>query len=169
MKALLIPVLLAVLGPVLGVSAGLMMKPAEKTEAETAKSECTCPDANKAEDKADPEAKDATPGEVEYVKFNNQFVVPVVSRDRVDALVVIAISLEVDLGARQAVYAVEPKLRDAYLRVMFDHASMGGFEGNFTEGELLGALRKALKDTSVSLVGDVVRDVLITDIGRQDV
>ena len=167
MKALLIPVLLAVLGPVLGISAGVMMKPDETSETKT--TECTCADAEKAEDKAEPAAKDEAPGAVEYVKFNNQFVVPVVSKDRVDALVVMAISLEVDLGARQAVYAVEPKLRDAYLRVMFDHASIGGFEGNFTEGALLGALREALKTASVSLVGDVVRDVLITDIGRQDV
>ena len=70
----------------------------------------------------------------EYVKLNNQFVVPVVEDGRVAAMVVLSLSLEVEAGNTEAVYQREPKLRDAFLQVLFDHANVGGFCGSFTDG-----------------------------------
>lgn len=57
-------------------------------------------------------------GAPEYVKMNNQFVVPVVEGGRVAAMVVLSLSLEVDAGNTEAVYQREPKLRDVFLQAL---------------------------------------------------
>ena len=106
--------------------------------------------------------------DVEFVKLNNQFVVPIIGDARVDALVVMSLSLEVALGKREQVYLVEPKLRDAFLQAMFDHANAGGFNANFTQAQTMRTLRGALREVAVSVVGPDVRDVLIIDLVRQD-
>lgn len=104
----------------------------------------------------------------EYVKLNNQFVVPVLQEGRVVSMVIMSLNLEVSPGTNEQVYAREPKLRDAFLQVMFDHANAGGFNGAFTDGSNLILLRKALLEAAQSAVGIIVKDVLISDIVRQD-
>ena len=100
--------------------------------------------------------------------MNNQFVVPVVSGDRVQALVVLSLSLEVPAGQKDAIYAREPKLRDSFLQVMFDHANVGGFDGAFTNANNLDVLRSALREVAQKDMGDQISDVLIIEIARQD-
>ncbi|WP_299562767.1 flagellar basal body-associated FliL family protein [uncultured Sulfitobacter sp.] len=105
----------------------------------------------------------------EYVKMNNQFVVPIVADDRVAAMVVLALSIEVPSGMSDIVFRREPKLRDSFLQVLFDHANMGGFDGAFTSAEVLGRLRTALREVAEKDLGrDVARDILIVEIARQD-
>ncbi|MFY8145464.1 MAG: flagellar basal body-associated FliL family protein, partial [Rhodobacter sp.] len=103
-----------------------------------------------------------------YVKLNNQFVVPVMAEGRVSSLVVLSLSLEVTPGQVERVYEMEPKLRDAMLQVLFDHANSGGFNGSFTDGANLVLLRAALLETALRIFGKDVTDVLIVDIVRQD-
>ncbi len=159
----LAPVLLIVLGTGGGVAAGLMLRPAEV--AETPAPETT---------KADTPAEDATgapkdTGNTEFVKLNNQFVVPVVTRDRISAMVVMSLSVEIAQGNSQMVYTREPKLRDGFLQVLFDHANLGGFEGEFTNANNMDVLRMSLRDVATRVLGDSARGVLITEIARQDV
>ena len=59
-------------------------------------------------------------------------------------------------------------VRDVFLQVLFDHANTGGFSGSFTDGANLVFLRTSLKEAAVLVMGSAVRDVLITDIARQD-
>jgi hypothetical protein len=92
----------------------------------------------------------------------------VVEDGRVAAMVVLSLSLEVEAGNTEAVYQREPKLRDVFLQVLFDHANMGGFSGSFTDGSNLVVLRTSLKEAAALILGTVVQDVLITDIARQD-
>ena len=115
-----------------------------------------------AEDGEDPNAP-------EFIKLNNQFVVPVVAAGRVEALVVLTLSLETALGLREAIYNREPKLRDAFLQVLFDHSNMGGFQGAFTRSNNLDVLRRALLEVAQREFGPNVFNVLIVDIARQDV
>ena len=161
----LLPILLALIGTGAGVGAGFLLKP-EPAEPSTAEVECVPP----AEDQAIAPVEEpaAAPETREYVKLNNQFVVPIMAPDRVQSLVVASISLEVGIGATQTVYAREPKLRDVFLQVMFDHANIGGFDGAFTEAERMEPLRKALLQQARSVLGADVTDVLITEIARQD-
>lgn len=146
----LFPLLLALIGLGIGVGAGVLLRsaPAAENHTETAETEHKEPP--------------------EYVKLSNQFVIPVVEDGQVAALVVVSLSLEVTTGSTETVFAREPKLRDVFLQVLFDHANAGGFRGSFTDGSNLVVLRQALKEVAMQVLGDIVTDVLIVDIARQD-
>jgi flagellar FliL protein len=146
----LLPVILVVVGTAAGVGGGIFMRPAADPDA--------APDA----------IVEAAPSSTEFVKLNNQFVIPVVEKGRVAALVIMSLTLEISVGGTEAVYTREPKLRDAMLQVMFDHANTGGFKGVFTDAANLVLLRRALKEVAVKTMGDMIKDVLISDIARQD-
>jgi hypothetical protein len=83
-------------------------------------------------------------------------------------MVILSLSLEVATGTSEQVYSREPKLRDGFLQVLFDHANSGGFKGSFTDSSNLVLLRRTLMETARSILGEVVQDVLISDIARQD-
>jgi hypothetical protein len=174
MRRLLFPALLGLVGLGVGVGAGLFLRPKADPDAHAsgeaagetmAAGEVTDQGHTEAGDESHSEGEGTGP---EYVKLNNQFVVPVVEKGRVSAMVVLSLSLEVDPGNTEAVFQREPKLRDVFLQVMFDHANVGGFSGSFTDGSNLVVLRTSLKEAAALVLGTAVRDVLITDIARQD-
>lgn len=146
----ILPLLIALIGLGAGIAGGVVLRPAE----------------DHAESEAVP--KEAAPPATEFVKLNNQFVIPIVESGRVSALVIMSLSVEVSLGNTENVFSQEPKLRDAMLQTLFDHANSGGFSGVFTDGANLISLRRALLETSQKVMGDVVKDVLISDLVRQD-
>lgn len=159
----LLPVVLLVLGAAAGAGAGMFLRPAA-TEVSTGATvvKKDAPMSFVAEKSKKPVS------DYEYVKLNNQFVVPVVNGDRISALVVLSLSLEVPAGSKEAVYAKEPKLRDSFLQVLFDHANIGGFDGAFTNANNLAVLRNALQEVAQKDVGDNVSDVLIVEIAKQN-
>ncbi len=160
----LLPLLMGLAGTGAGVGAGLFLAPMEDPAEDT-----TQEPAAAAQETADAHGQKESHGSAaEYVKLSNQFVVPIVERDRVAAMVVLSLSLEVQPGAQEKIYSIEPKLRDGFLRVLFDHANMGGFGGTFTDADMLDVLRGALRDVARRDAGDAVRNVLIVDIARQD-
>lgn len=183
MMRLLVPVLLLILGVGGGVGAGLMLGGGEATasDSEVAEEGHEGDDAH-AEDDAhagDDHAGDGDHEEparvepagegTEYVRINNQFVVPIVRNGSVRSLVVMTLTVEVDTGLNGAVFNQEPRLRDSFLRVMFAHANAGGFDGRFTEADALAPLRSALREAAQRVLGNgSTHDVLITDITRQD-
>lgn len=146
----LIPVVLVVAGAGLGVGAGLALRPPPTEEGPA------------------PEPPEPEVGEREYVRLPSQFVVPLLDSGRVSGLVVLSLSLEVPPGMTDTVFAREPKLRDEFLRVLFDHANHGGFRGTFTDGATLAPVRRALLEAARKVVGNDVSGLLITDIVRQD-
>ncbi|PJI86117.1 hypothetical protein BC777_2475 [Yoonia maricola] len=166
MKAILIPLILLLVGTGAGVGAGLFLAPAPVEDATDETHVCPPPDADM--DGAVAITPVAVGPEREYAKLNNQFIVPVVEDQRVAALVVMSLNLEVVLGGRTAVFAAEPKLRDRFLQVMFDHANNGGFSGNFTTGTKMRALRNELLRVAQEVSGSQVTDVLVIDLVRQD-
>ncbi len=164
----LFPLILALVGTGAGVGAGLFMAPSDE-DPQAVAADGHADKAHAEPPVADSHKDDGHGGSGnEYVKMNNQFVIPVMSAKRVEALVVASLSIEVSSGGSQAVYEREPKLRDVFLQVMFDHANIGGFEGAFTAGERMDILRSALLDAARSVLGADVKDVLITEIARQD-
>ena len=147
-----LPIILGILGLTIGASAGYFLRPAADpvAHAEAAKAE------------PDPELA------AEYTKLSNQFIVPVMQKGKISAMVILSLSLQVTTGSSREVYNAEPKLRDVFLQVMFDHANSGGFSGSYTDGSNLVLLRSALLEAAKSVLGEKVTDVLITDIVRQD-
>jgi len=80
----------------------------------------------------------------------------------------VSLSIEVPAGNKDPIFLAEPKLRDAFLQAMFDHANIGGFSGNFTSTQNMRPLRQDLTRLAKTIVPDVAQDVLILDIVRQD-
>lgn len=114
-------------------------------------------------------ATPATHGDHEYLRLTDQFVVPILAGGRVEALMVLTLGLEVVAGQSDAVLAAEPRLRDEFLQLLFDHANSGGFRGAFTDAARLVGLRGALLEASRQAIGPGrITDVLITDLMRQD-
>lgn len=149
----LLPLLLIALGALGGGGAGYMLRPAAAPPA----------------DAPPPDSAALDPANRAYVKLANQFVVPVMDGGRVGALVVLSLSLEVPAGRSEAAFAEEPRLRDEFLRILFDHANAGGFRGTFTDPGKLLPLRRAFLEAARKVLGAAgVSDVLITDIVRQD-
>lgn len=160
----LLPIVLLIIGTGAGVGAGIFLRPPpiESVAENTAQSD------EQVEGK-DAQIIETGPLNKEYVKLSNQFVVPIVNQGRVNALVVMALSVEVPEGQKDTVFKKEPKLRDAFLQVLFDHANIGGFDGAFTDANIMAVLRSSLKEMGQKVLGrDQVSDVLITEIARQD-
>ncbi len=157
MIRLLLPLILGLAGVGGGIAAGLALKEPgdEMTEAEDSK-------------EATIESSDLPAEDVEYARLSNQFIVPVVRGAAVEALVVLSITLEVSPGSTETVFSNEPRLRDRFLRVLFDHANIGGFDAGFTQTGTMTLLRTALLEAAKDTLGTSVHDVLIVDIVRQD-
>ncbi|MGX0974692.1 flagellar FliL protein [Roseovarius sp. MBR-51] len=163
MIAKLLPILLLVLGVTAGAGAGIFLKPDPKAlsaDASHAPDAAHSDDSEQASPQGDP---------TEIVKLNNQFVIPVVDKNMISALVVMSLSVETGVGRSAEVYDREPKLRDVFLQALFDHANRGGFDGEFTQARNMDVLRSALLDVATHVLGDAVLGVLITEIARQDV
>jgi len=167
----ILPIILALVGLGTGVGAGIALRPTQAeppvAAAETCEGECP----QHTETSADHSGEEGQPtdgSDSDFVKMNNQFVVPVVRDEKVTALVVMSLNLELVVGGSEVFYQREPKLRDAFLQVLFDHANSGGFDGVFTEGRKMDSLRAALFEMARKVMGDSVKDVLVTDILRQD-
>lgn len=166
MRKLILPILLALIGLGGGGGAGYFLRPTPDAKVAIDPCGADAPDAHAAAE-ADSAAQGEEPTK-EYVKLNNQFIVPVVDSGKVQALVILSISLEVKFGSSEKVYGLEPKLRDAFLQVLFDHANSGGFDGAFTNANTMDVLRAALLEVARKSLGTEISDVLITDIVRQD-
>jgi len=173
---LLLPLILLLLGIGGGVGAAMYLVPAP-AEPELAVGPCgelpaaqdpEAGHADVAEPATDSHGEPLSSG-TEYARINNQFVVPLVAEGGVVALVVMSLSVEVQAGAQDLVFSHEPKLRDAFLQVMFDHANIGGFDGAFTNSSNMRSLRSALRSVARDALGDQITDVLIIEIVRQDI
>ena len=155
----LLPVILLLVGTGAGIGAGIATTPAPEEDA-------GMKDGGHETESHDEEEAEASASE--FVKLDEQFVVPVIKADKVVSMIVLTLSLETDPGMMDAVYVKKPKLRDLFLRVLFDHSNMGGFRGAFTRSDNMELLRTALREVAQKEMGTEIRDVLITDIGRQD-
>ncbi len=156
----LFSILLVLAGILLGAGSGYLLKPKPIDPGD---------DIVESETDINPSPKKrAVPDQTAFVKLNNQFVIPVVDETDVSALVVLSITLETLPADTELLYNIEPKIRDAALRVLFDHAYVGGFSGRFTAPTKLEPLRKGLLEAINLISNEVVLDVLITDIIRQD-
>ena len=169
MLRLILPILLLLAGLGAGVGAGVLLRapaPEETAEPENTEAE-TETEAEAETDTARPPEQGA-PGQSEFVRLNNQFIVPIVRDGTVRSLVILSLSVEVDLGNTEFVFSQEPRLRDSFLQVLFAHANAGGFDGGFTQAIAMDPLRVGLRDAATQVLGAIARDVLITDITRQD-
>jgi flagellar protein FliL len=166
---MLLPLILLLLGTGAGIGSALFLMPPAPVAEETA--EGPCGEAATVEGSIKTAVAVAEPRpqvEREYARMSNQFIVPVVADGRVTSMVVLSISMEVTAGSQEIVFEHEPKLRDVFLQVLFDHANLGGFDGAFTSTPNMRNLRNALRVAARDVLDERITDVLIVDIVRQD-
>lgn len=175
--AKLLPILIVLLGLFGGVGAGFVLKPAAEAQEDGDGIAGAIPGQGTDGAGSDiggapaPRPAAAPPPPLEtrdLTSLANQFFVPVIQQDKVVAMVAMSLTLEVVQGHGDTALSHEPRLRDAFLQVMFDHANVGGFDGVFTQQRNMTALRTALRETGQRLLGVSLIDVLITDIVRQE-
>lgn len=168
----LLPIVFAIIGLLGGAGAGYVLRPPPQEQAKAEQVDCPPTDyASGGQDAEGNEAAGSYPVEIQttFIEFDNQFIVPVASDEAITSLVVLSLTLEVDSVAQELIYERMPKLRDAFLNVLFDHSSAGGFSTDFVNGRGLDAVRGLLKETAVGIVGVQVMDVLIVDLLKKDV
>lgn len=158
-KIIIFSILGLLVGGMAGGGAGYFLAPENEADLETTDS------AMPTESVEDVEHSDDT--ETTFVEFSDQFLIPLVGDNDVEAMVVLNISIEVDESAFETVLSMEPKLRAAFLQSLFNHANHGGFDANFTAFSTMDSLRRELWQVARNTVGPSVRDVLILDIIRQ--
>lgn len=180
----LLPILIALLGLGTGVGAGMALKPAPEPVADACGPQAAEPEHGEAEaaapcPAADPFAPETVDGEAEaggekaelsYVPIEKPFVVPIFAGEKTVAMVVVSLSIATE-GEKAAgeVEAMQPRLRDSFLKVMFRHANSGGFDGSYTAGRKIEDLKSALLGAAREVIhGAPVDEVLITEIARQD-
>lgn len=165
----ILPILLALIGLGGGIGAGIALRPApEVVQINPCGDMPTEPGSGMIDEEAAPPVEEGAPTS-DFVKMNNQFVIPVVGDGQVRSLVVLSLSMEIAVGGSEEFYQKEPKLRDAFLQVLFDHANLGGFDGVFTDSVRLSGLRNALEEVASKTMITQIIDVFVTDIVRQDI
>lgn len=103
-----------------------------------------------------------------YMKFNRQFVVPVMKSGRIESLVLLNLNLELGPSAPSNAYTLEPKLRDSIMRELLVLSHAGVFSYDLTSAETYDKLRAALLLASENVITEGVENVLILDLARQD-
>ena len=177
----LLPIILIIVGLGAGIGAGVFLKPAPPPEEEGAEAKAEA--AAECDPAYDPDCEGDLAGQAmlaeipveyvdpeavfEYVKMPKQFVVPIIKRERVTALVVVSVSIETPEGTSPLVLEKQPKLRDGFLQVLFAHANSGGFDGAFTTGQSMRDLRGSLREAARRIVGEDIHSVLIEEIVKQ--
>lgn len=159
----LLPIILPIVGTAAGIGAWVFLNPGTDGPTKDYGQQIA------AEEVKDTANDATTKDQANYIKLNNQFIVPVINKDKVSAIIVLSLSLEmIGDGAAERAYAKEPKLRDGFLQVLFDHSNIGGFHGAFTDASKISILRRSLLTVAQKTLGDDVTDVLITNLARQD-
>jgi hypothetical protein len=193
MKSLVLPLAMALAGVGIGGGAAFALRPAPEAKAPDERAEAHGDGAAEAEAEAHDGHEDAAEdgasddhgagqgdehddgledgyggAETAYHKIESQFVIPVIEGGRTRQLVVLSLALDIAPGAEEDVIREEPRLRDALLRVLFDHANTGGFAGAFTDVERMEVLRRAMLERAHGVVGPLVTDVLVLNVARQE-
>lgn len=148
-------VLLVVVGIAAGGALGFVLKPP--------------PEAGEDRDAPQAEAPDPDADtEPQYVKLGRKLVVPVVEGAETRALMVIDLGVDVAAPLSDKVHAMEPRLRDAFMRVLFQMAATGAFTETYIDARILEELRLALLAAAREHAGAAIRDVLILDMIRKE-
>lgn len=151
----LLPIILILLGVVGGAAAGMFLKPAPEGVAD-------------AEHAAEEKISEEEAQTRSFVKIGRQTIVPVVEDGQTRALMLFELAVDVPATRVDEVHSMEPRLRDAFLRELFQMSYTGAFLTNFTEERVIEELRRNLTNAARLYLGHKHADVLILDIMRQE-
>jgi hypothetical protein len=107
------------------------------------------------------------PGNAAYFKFSRQFVAPIVKDGEPKAMMILDVMIELSPEADEAIYADEPKLRDAVLKALLAQSASGALPEMLTDPALLETTRSAVLANVREVIGEDARAVLLMDVGYQ--
>ncbi|MCL3881695.1 flagellar basal body-associated FliL family protein [Marivita sp. GX14005] len=157
----LFPLVSLLLGLAAGGGAAIFLAPPPEAPAAD-------PDAAAAKLEPAPATEAESAKDTEIVKLPNQFVVPVILNNRVRAMVILSIALEVETGLADQVRRLEPKLRDEFIEELFGLAALGGFKDELISRKTLELVKDALSHRAKAVLGGKPATILVTDMARQD-
>lgn len=110
----------------------------------------------------------AAEGASRQIRLGDETIIPVNTGG--DSPTVMSFEMAVDVAPNIGDLAaeMEPHLRDAFVREVFLMSQNGAFLSDFTDDDVVEALRRQLTRTARDHLGEGVRDVLITDIRTQE-
>lgn len=103
-----------------------------------------------------------------YVPIGRQMIIPVVRGQRTTALVLFELALDVPQDLADRARALEPRLRDVFLRELFAMSHTGAFDETYTDMRVIEELRRNLRAAARRALGEDVAEVLVLDIIRQE-
>ena len=167
--------LVAVIFIALGSFAGVVLKsPAPAAASATVETG----DDDHAEDKHEAKADDhgkahksdksSASGDSAYYKFSREFVVPVMRDGQVKSLVILHISLETDSATSEKLFSEEPKLRDNIMTTLIGLSNDGRTLEQPTDINNYETIRSMVLMNLKDSVSDGIRNVLIVDVGKQN-
>jgi hypothetical protein len=155
----------------------LDLSPAATANMTTAQSRASNEDAEQTKQTGDHSAKkeakhpkenqETNGDEAAYFKFGRQFIAPIVVDGEPQAMMILDVMIELSADADEAVYADEPKLRDAVLRALLAQSANGALRNLFADSDRLEATRGAVLSSVQDVIGDDAIAVLLLDIGYQ--
>lgn len=163
-------IILVLAGIAGGGAAGLMLKPtppgSEKPLAAVAEASDILDKPAEAEESEDTQSQSKP---VSYVKVGRQTIIPVLEKGETKALMMFELAVDVTSDQTDRALSMEPRLRDAFLRELFQMSYTGAFDDAFTEDRVIDELRRNLVRAAEEHLGkEAVNDVLILDVMRQN-
>ena len=163
----ILPIILLLIGILGGGAAGVFLKPAPapmEKEMMDKKEAMAKEDGEEGEPTKDGEAG---PGRA-YVKIGRQTIIPVLDGGETRALMLFELAVDVPAEDAGVVHEMEPRLRDAFLRELFQMSYTGACLTEFTDDRVMEELRRNLTRAARNYVGEDLREVLILDVMRQE-
>ena len=169
----ILPILLIVLGIVGGGAAGMFLKPPPPPPDEAAEAEKEAMAKAEKKKKEEQDAEDGVeaggpPDDRAFVKVGRQTIIPVLDGGETRALMMFELAVDVPAESAGLVHEMEPRLRDAFLRELFQMSYTGAFLTEFTDDKVIDELRRNLTRAARRYVGEEAREVLILDVMRQE-
>ena len=161
----ILPIILLIIGITAGGAAGLVLKPAHNSVVKDEISKQ--PETADSGEPGLPEEGEV-PSDRTYVKVGRQTIIPVLDGTETRALMLFELAVDVPASSANIVHEMEPRLKDAFLRELFQMSYTGAFLTNFTDDRVIEELRRNLTRAARKHVGDIAREVLILDMMRQE-
>lgn len=114
-------------------------------------------------------AAKAPAGGTAYYKFTREFVVPMIDNGRVESLVILNINLEVDAAQSQALFSMEPAIRDNIMTTLVGLSNDGRTFESITDIENYETIRTMVLMNLKKMSVTGINNVLILDMARQDI
>lgn len=103
-----------------------------------------------------------------YFKFSREFVVPIMRDGEVKSLVILNMQIEADPSVSDVLFRTEPKLRDNIMTTLISLSHETSSLQNFAEVSNFETIRALVLQNLKEVVPEGLSNVLIVDIGRQD-